>query len=599
MRSDSKQELERVQRELKTLKEISELVTSFIDLESLLQHIVLSVSKMMETDICSIYLIDKMNRLVLFATIGLRPDAVGKLKLNLGEGIIGYTSQIGEPISVFRSDTHPQYVYCPETGEHGDYSMLAVPLKRNRKSFGVICVQTYQGRIYTADEITFLSTIASQISGAIRNAQLYNEQKKTLKEISKLYETAHALSRTLELNKILKEIVKSSGEILEAPFSLLQIIDVFSNKFLQFRHGFGNDQLPMEVDDLINRIYSQISISKRPEWVDDISIELSDPFHACLLIRSLLSVPIIISNQVVGTISVFNRENRDAHYSQESERLLTILANQAAVSIQNARLFDTVRMNEKQLMDMKDQLLRAERLVAVGEMSARVAHEIRNPLVAIGGFTRRVYEQQEEGSEGQRFLRIVLDEVARLEKILHEILDFASPAMPNLQPGDLHQVLDDTLMMIHESCLINDIRIIKNYEARFSMIYVDYSQIKQVFLNLFQNSMEAMEKAGGELKINTYQAPAERGKGNRVIVTIRDTGCGIQEKDQAHIYDPFYSSKPKGSGLGLPITHKILTAHEASIRLVSREKLGTMVIIEFPLYQEQEGENHGSENPVD
>lgn len=577
-----------------TLKEISELVTSFIDLESLLRHIVESVTKMMETDICSIYLTDNLNRLVLHATIGLKPEAIGKLKLNPGEGIIGYTSQVGEPVSVYRSDTHPQYVYCPETGERGEYSMLAVPLKRNRKSFGVICVQTYQGRTYTPDEINFLSTIASQISGAIRNAQLYNDQKKTLKEITKLYETALALSRTLELNKILKEIVKSSAEILGVPFSLLQMTEEYAGTTRQYRHGFNNDVVPSDVDYMFNRLFTQVSISKRTEFLNDLALEIADPYRVTQIIKTIICVPILANNQVIGGVGVFSPEGEDIQKGQEAERILTILANQAATSIQNARLYEAVKTNEMQLMDMRDQLLRVERLVAVGEMSARVAHEIRNPLTAIGGFARKVYEKMGEGDEGKEYLRIVVDEVNRLENILHEILDFASPSLPNMKENDLHEILDDSLMMVEDICQKKNIQLKKKYEAKNSLIKVDADQIKQAFLNLFQNSIDAMGKEGGDLKVHTYQAPHERGKKDKVIVTIRDTGCGIPEKDQTHIYDPFYSSKPKGSGLGLPITHKILTAHEVAFHLVSREKLGTMVIIEFPLFQPEEEPLNGT-----
>jgi len=552
---------------------------------------------MMETDICSIYLTDNLNRLVLHATVGLNPEAIGKLKLNIGEGIIGYTSQVGEPVSVFRSDTHPQYVYCPETGERGDYSMLAVPLKRNRKSFGVLCVQTYQGRTYTPDEINFLSTIASQISGAIRNAQLYNDQNKTLKEITKLYDTALALSRTLELSKILKEIVKSSAEILGVPFSLLLMTEESGGASRQYRHGFNNDVVPSEADDIFNRLFTRVVISKRTEAVNELSLNITDPFRVTQKIRTIICVPIMINNQVIGGVGVFSQEDEDIQIGKEAERLLTILANQAAASIQNARLFETVRTNEMQLMDMRDQLLRVERLVAVGEMSARVAHEIRNPLMSIGGFARKVYEKMADGDEGKEFLRIVVNEVNRLENILHEILDFTSPSLPNMKENDLHEILEDTLVMIEDSCQKKNIRLIKKYEAKKSLIYVDADQIKQAFLNLFQNSIDAMEKRGGDLKVHTYQAPQERGKKNKVIVTIRDTGCGIPEKDQTHIYDPFYSSKPKGSGLGLAITHKILTSHEVTFHLVSREKLGTMVIIEFPLFQPKEEPGNGTPNP--
>ena len=585
-------ELDRIKNELETLKEISELVTSSIDFNKLLINIINTIARKMQTDICSVYLLDNDNSLVLEATIGLNHEVVGKLKLKIGEGIIGYTAESGEPCMVARSEHHPRYVYCPETGEHGDYSMLAVPLRREGLIMGVLCVQTYHERIYNSDEVNFLFTTASQISGAIRNAQLFENQKKSLEEISHLYEVGNLLSHSLELPTVLSQIVTICAEMVDARGSILQLKDRGHHyETLKYVHGTArNPEFKLVLEQISP--YIQDVLHQGKNLLLQEGRQGSTEFGLFVSPVSLVGVPIILKGDVIGTIIVFDKNHIDNQFTTDDERLLSILSSQAAIYIQNARLFDMIRKNEQQLIEIREQLLRSERLAAIGEMSARVAHEIRNPLVAIGGFARKAYEQSPEEGKGKQYLAIVIDEVNRLERILYDILDLSSPAQLRYQIINLHEMLEESILMVKEICKAKNVIIQARYDANQFLIKADRGQIKQVFLNLFQNALESMEKTGGDLKIHTYTSPHERGKPERIVVTVRDTGCGIPQKDQPHIFDPFFSSKPKGSGLGLPITHKILMAHQATISLVSRINLGTMFIIEFPLHLTPTGEKN-------
>ncbi len=579
-------ELDRKTIELTTLKEMGELTSSNLDLDLMLKEIVDTVKKKMNADICSIYLIDKESILVLRATSGLSPEAVGKVKLKIGEGITGHTAKTGIPASVFRSDTHPQYVYFAEAEEKGSYSMLSVPMQRDEKTIGVINVQTFKPRHYTTDEISFLSAIASQITGVIRNAQLYEEEKRALNEVSQLYEVGKTISSSLQLEKVLKEITKAGAEILGARGSILRLL-AEDREGLQIEEMFGttDEDLVPKVIELGGSVAGEVAMSGKSVLISDIkrNRRLKSKFQKH--VQSLVCVPIIAKGTVIGTLSVFDKTSGDEKFTQDDERLLTILANQAAICIENARLFETVQRNERELREIREQLVRVERLAAVGELSARVAHEIRNPLVSIGGFTRKVYDNFPEGVVGKPYLRIVLDEVERLERILYEILELSSPTLPKMRAMDLHQILEETIFMIHDISKKKNVKIVTKYEAGQSVIKVDREQLKQAFLNLFKNSLDAMEGQGGQLKIYTYLSPLEKGKPERVTVAIKDTGCGISQETLTHIFDPFFSSKPTGSGLGLPITHKIITAHNGTINVESKPNHGTVFIIEFPVYK--------------
>ena len=578
-------ELDRKTVELQTLKDIGELTSSTLELDQMLNEIVNTVTSKMNVDICSIYLLEKDNVLVLRATNGLRKDAIGKLKMKVGEGITGHTAKTGEPVSIPRSDLHPNYLYFPESEEKGTFSMLSVPLQRDKLNIGVINVQTIKPRHYTPDEISFLITIASQMAGAIRNVQLFEEERRALDEVSKLYIIGKAISSSLQLDHVLKEITKAGAEILCARGCILRLLDE-SGKGLEIEEVYGvkdDEQLP-NVLELGQSIAGQVAETGESILVTDIKSNnrLKSKFHSS--VQSLVSVPMVAKGNVIGTLSVFDKLGESINFSQDDERLLSILASQAAICIENARLFETVKRNEEQLREIREQLVRVERLAAVGELAAKVAHEIRNPLVSIGGFTRKVYENFPEEKTGKQHLRIVLDEVGRLERILHEILEMSSPTLPKLKAIDIHQILEETLLMVHDICKRNKIKITTKYEAKHSIVKVDSEQVKQAFLNLFRNSIEAMEGKPGELKIITYPAPSEKGKPERISLTLKDTGCGIPPEVLAHIFDPFFSSKPRGSGLGLPITYKILSAHNATINVESRINQGTIFLIEFPLH---------------
>ena len=578
-------ELSRRNVELVTLKEIGELTSSTLELEAMLHQIVKAVTEKMMVDICSIYLIDNAQMLVLNATQGLNPESIGKVKLRIGQGITGHTAKTGEAVSVSRAELHPNYKHINEIDEKGSYSMLSVPLQREGITVGVINVQTYQPRYYTLDEIQFLSAIASQITGAIRNTQMYEEEKKALDEVSRLYEIGRTMSSTLQLDKVLKAITKAGAELLGARGCILRLLDQTGRGLeIEEVHGVKHDEHLPNVLELGQSIAGRVAETGESILIADIKSNqlLKSKFKDH--VTSLVCVPMVSKDKVIGTISVFDRISEPGKFNQDDERLLSILASQAAISIENARLFETIQRNEHKLREIREQLLRVERLAAVGELSAKVAHEIRNPLVSIGGFTRKVYENFPEGVAGKPYLKIVIDEVGRLEKILHEILELSSPSLPSFRAMDLHQILEETILMVREVARKNDIDIVCKYDAKYSMVKADREQLKQAFLNLFRNSLDAMEGTKGSLKIQTYQPPKEKGKPDRIMVTVKDSGSGIESDVLEHIFDPFYSSKPRGSGLGLPITHKIITAHNATINVESMVKQGTIFYIEFPAY---------------
>jgi two-component system sensor histidine kinase HydH len=222
---------------------------------------------------------------------------------------------------------------------------------------------------------------------------------------------------------------------------------------------------------------------------------------------------------------------------------------------------------------MEEELLRSERLAILGKMAAHISHEIKNPLMVIGGFARQVLKDPASDPEKNREkLRIIVDEVLRLEAFLVEVGNYAKFSEPQKTPGDLNALIQETCLRLEPSMHESNIELSLQLDPNLPQVPFDPAHLRQVILNIAKNGIEAME-GGGTLTITTGRQE------ERVFVEIGDTGVGIPPEVREKIFQPFFSSKPKGSGLGLAISQKIIEAHQGEITLDSEPQKGTRVTI--------------------
>jgi PAS domain S-box-containing protein len=222
---------------------------------------------------------------------------------------------------------------------------------------------------------------------------------------------------------------------------------------------------------------------------------------------------------------------------------------------------------------MEEELLRSERLAILGKMAAHISHEIKNPLMLIGGFARQVLKDSASDPEKTREkLQIVVDEVRRLEDFLVEVGNYAKFSEPQKTPGDLNALIQETCLRLEPSMRESNIELSLHLDPHLPQMSFDPAHLRQVILNIAKNGIEAME-AGGNLS----GATGRQGEG--VFVEIGDTGVGMTPEVQEKIFQPFFSSKPKGSGLGLAISQKIIEAHQGEITIDSEPHQGTRVTI--------------------
>jgi PAS domain S-box-containing protein len=230
---------------------------------------------------------------------------------------------------------------------------------------------------------------------------------------------------------------------------------------------------------------------------------------------------------------------------------------------------------------LEQQLLHSERLATIGEMSAKVAHEIRNPLSSISLNTELLYdeiskENGEEKSDAENLIQSILNEVDTLTEMSDEYLRFARFPRLDTKPVSVNNVLIELSKFFNKERLQRGIALKENYASDLPLILLDINQIKQAFLNILKNSFEAMPDGG---KISIYT----RLKDDNIVVSITDTGSGINKEDVQRVFDPFYSAKVNGTGLGLALTMKTIEGHRGEIICKSTIDKGTTMVISFPI----------------
>jgi PAS domain S-box len=231
---------------------------------------------------------------------------------------------------------------------------------------------------------------------------------------------------------------------------------------------------------------------------------------------------------------------------------------------------------------LEEQMRRADRLAAVGSLAAGIAHEIRNPLGSIRGLVQLLQEDFKPEDQRAAYAQVIVKEVDRLNKVVEELLSFSRPEVSELEaafePVNINEVIDQTLLLASHNAATIHVEIKKQFADTLPFISADGKKLQQAFFNIIINAFSAME-GGGSLTITT----AHRREQRLVQVVFTDTGYGIPPETVNKIFDPFFTSKKGGTGLGLTITHQIIASHQGKIDVKSELGEGTSFIISFPV----------------
>jgi signal transduction protein with GAF and PtsI domain len=427
--------MEESKQSLEIFQDIARIANSTLDLDETLEKIIEVIRNNLHINACAIYIADDSKEsLSLKSAIGLPQDTAQSIQLGVGKGITGWVAEHHKSLALSDAHNDPRFVYFPEIEEEKFKAMLSVPIMVEEQCIGVINIHNEEQREYTDLEVLMMETIASQVSGCIRNAMLFSEQ-------TVLYDISLAVQTSTKLEHGLWAILSgiTMGEAGGFNRAMVFIINENTNTLKGFM-GLGPDSSEdafriwaqwghkkknmlqwvvneVDKDEYKNSAFNQFVqsmsfpiqpgenlvetvLQKTPFNVTDAGNHplVNDDFTQALQTNAFATVPLIAHKEALGVILVDNRYNNKP-ISDEQLRLLTRFATHAGWVIENSRLFTKLLETNRELLSTREQLVQSEKLAALGEISAEVTHEIKNPLVSIGGFARRLENRIKRISE--------------------------------------------------------------------------------------------------------------------------------------------------------------------------------------------------------
>ncbi|HBE44919.1 MAG TPA: hypothetical protein DDW17_05550, partial [Deltaproteobacteria bacterium] len=291
--------------------------------------------------------------------------------------------------------------------------------------------------------------------------------------------------------------------------------------------------------------------------------------------------PIISKNRILGTLLMGGEKSQPGMANEEDaayliDTIARYLSTGLETTLLNIRLRDVLR----ELGDAQKRLVEQEKFRSLGEMTASIAHEIKNPLAIIGGFTKRLANKANKDGVEWRYIDIIVKEVSRLETILNELLNYVKDVPIANDMCMINECIDEVIYLFAPDAAWENIHFVREYDTTLPPTRCDVQQIKQVFINILMNSFEAM--AGkGTITIKTGQTYYREKP--YVTISITDTGGGIEPAIIDNIFNPFFTTKERGTGLGLAISNKIVMNHGGHIEVNNNVGKGVTFVVYLPI----------------
>jgi signal transduction histidine kinase len=462
----------------------------------------------------------------------------------------------------------------------GGRSLVAVPVLLRGEPQGVLVVDDPEGpRAFSRPDVERLTTVADRLAVAAENARLYLETRRRAEELGVLHEVGRSLVHTLELEEVLSGGIRSLARIVDAPAAYLALATPDGTELeLRALYGDARAQIGLRVPSVppSPTIASMVYHHREPVLIEDAATDprISPEMRERTGARAYLGLPLVVHDRCIGTVVIIETRGPRLFTPAEAERAAAI-ANQLAVAVENARLYADLRGSYAQLGRAQQQVVQTERLAALGEMSAVVAHEVRNPLGVIFnslGSLRRMVRPQ---GDAKMLFDIVEEEADRLNRIVGDLLDFARPSAPSVEPELLGRVAEDAVAAAVQPAAAT-IQVVRDLDPDLPPVAMDARLVRQAILNVAVNAVQAMPR-GGRLTVRT------RRDGETAVVELSDTGGGIPDEVRERIFEPFFTTKASGTGLGLAVVRRIVEGHGGEVRVQSAPGEGTTFALRFPL----------------
>src|SRR5574341_127320 len=433
------------------------------------------------------------------------------------------------------------------------------------------------------DEISRLSQTFNQMAVALKQREA--SLSAWNRDLFILHTAGLDLMESLDLETLVPRISARAEDLVRADTIALAVVDA-STGMLSYL-GASGTKAPMMKDMALplesGGIYNWLVSYGTPLLITDAQADfrLDEGLMKTMGIRCLMTIPLWSSNSMKGILTAVNKKG-GACFDKHDLRLFTVYASLAGAALQNASLFTDLEKNMDELKSTQEQLVHSSKMAAIGELSANVAHEINNPLTSVLGYTSHLLKTLPLPAEPKRILGMMEQETLRVRKIIRNLLDFARQKPSWMQPLDLLPPVEESLALVQGMAVSASVRISEDYPASPVIVNMDHNEMKQVFINIIYNALQAMPR-GGNLRVR-LTADDRR----ETMVEIEDTGVGIPPQNLEKIFEPFFSTKEDGdgTGLGLSISYRIVQNHGGRIVVESTVGRGTLFKVFLPLHRE-------------
>lgn len=398
---------------------------------------------------------------------------------------------------------------------------------------------------------------------------------------------SHAMVRNLDLINLQEEIVRTLQTVMRIDKISLYLFDKELGRYaLKASHGIDTT-LANSVRLTSHESFARVLLERnQPVIKEELQHQEAEPGNEVMLdvlntlthMESEVCLPLVNKTRLIGFVNLGHKPSLD-FYSQDELNLLRSLADSAAIALDNAMLYEDWK--QSQLL-----IRRADRLRSLETIAGGFAHEVRNPLTSIKTFIQLAPSRRDDPEFMNSFSLVVADDLARIERLIEEILDYARYMKPKFSLESMNDIVASCLHFIEVQAATLGVTIEKHLAEPMTPVMVDRQQMKQVLMNLLLNAMDAMKTQGGRLTVVTRYLTRLDGT-QWIQIEIADTGCGIAPEDLPHIFDPFFTTKHEstehvGTGLGLSIVHQIIQEHDGTVEARSTVGQGTMFTLALP-----------------
>ncbi|WP_376792986.1 GAF domain-containing protein [Thermoflexus sp.] len=563
--------------ELSILYEVIAAASVTLDPERVIHQALLAIQRTLGFEAVECLLLEEeTGRLRSYGHYGFSEEAI-RVPLTIHQGITGRVARTGMPALVPDVRQDPDYLEA----EPSTQSELAVPMKIGERVIGVLNAESPRLNAFTEEDLRLMTTLAGHLAVILENARLYGETAQRLREVTTLYEFARRMSTTLDLGVLLDSVVTTLREVLHCRAANIMLLNP-RTEMLEIRAAAGvKDRWRQEARLRIGEgIAGQTVQERRPIYVPDTR---EDPRFVVFdpSVRSLMCVPLMVGDRVIGALSV-DHEIPYA-FQPEHERLLTIVAAQAAAAIENARLFHELRAHAEELRRAYEELQEADRLK--DEIVQNVSHELRTPLTFIKGYVDLLMEgSMGPLTEAQReAMEIIAEKTNLLSRLVGDIVTLQRIERGTLsfEAVDIVALARISIQSFQLTAAQAGLEFVMEDPGGPVMVWGDRERLSQVLDNLLHNAVK-FSPNGGRITLRILDQE------DHVQVSVQDTGIGIPPDKLERIFERFYqvdgSTKRRfgGMGLGLAIVKRIVEAHGGRVWAESELGKGSTFYFTIP-----------------